>query len=52
MAVLPGGVAMFQVIGDHTVKEYNVSCDRVFVSVSVSRRSQPGRKVGQTEGEC
>ena len=46
MVVLPGGVAMFWRIGDHTAKECNVSRDRVFVSVPVIVVVSLGRKAG------
>ena len=46
MVVLPGGVDMFQGVGDHTAKECNVSYDRVFCFSNSDRRSQLGRKVG------
>ena len=52
MVVLPGGVAMFQEIGEHMAKDHDVSYDGVFVSVTVSVVVSLGTKPAQAEGEC
>ena len=44
MVVLPGGVTMFQGIGEHMTKECNVSCHRFFCFSDSDRRS--GHKAG------
>ena len=52
MVVLSGGAAMFQDLGEHTAKECNVSCDRIFASVTVIVVVSLGAKPAQAEGEC
>ena len=48
MVVLPRGVAVFQGFGEHMAKECNVSCDRVFASVTVV--VSLGAKLAHAEG--
>ena len=50
MVVLPSAVAMFY--GIHTAKECNVSCDRVFVPVTVIVAVSLGAKLAQAEVKC
>ena len=52
MVVLPGGVAMFQGIGEYRAKECNVSFDRVFVPVTGIVVVSLGAKSAQAEEEC
>ena len=52
MVVLPSGVAMFQGMGEHMAKECNVSCDRVFASITVIAVVGLGAKLAQAAGRC
>ena len=46
MVVLPGGVAMFQGIGEQMAKDYDASYAKVFVFSNSECRSQLRHKVG------
>ena len=52
MVVLPGGIAMFPGTGKHMAKDYDVSYDRFFVSVTVTVVIGLGTKPAHAEGEC
>ena len=43
---------MFPGIGKHMAKDYDVSYDRVFVSVTVSVEVRSGTELAQAEEEC
>ena len=51
MVGLPGGVAMFQGIGQYMAKKCNVSFNRVFVAVTLIVVVSLGAKSAQTEGK-